>query len=791
MKRFILFLSAAVVLASCSNYEPLEIVTDPYKDGSYSITVEVDEPELIGPGSGTRSSYSEAQLTKISDLNIFVYHQGRLLSDYCNYVTDLSSVKLTLPADKDGFNIYLVGNVGRMNPPESESEVRGLKYVASSYSDFLTKGFPVANIYENYTKGSQHNLKVKRLIGQYNITLAPSATEAKYTVTGLQIYSPAFDVYPFSYDTKATVFGFSLNERMGDCLTSSDLEKLNSGGTVPLYFIENLQGVLLPGNTDRTKKIPSQISASANFCTYIELTVDVQTASAKYKNGKYRFYLGADETTDFNIRRNTVYNATIDFTQNMVFEEEWRIDHGTPDVGEYVLDRDYAMVVKGAEDMLFLDMLDSNGNPVDFDVITPSSGNVNVMRQMIMNHPFHGDAIGLRFTSNVPIDGLYPFDTEPTYISETVTLQSKELFNGEPVCKKDIEVRIYHKLFPLHISIEDMPDAGSQFDVVLRSRNPMSLPVGLAFSGELKQAGRTFGSAVYSYMNYRFYTQSGLSGQTVGEKGIYVGSLDSQASADFGPADVKRIDFRASGINKSQTTDDHPLAYPRLLKTDFNFNADSEYAAKYYPHDMRAASSESIESIERFDICTTNSSMITVREADTGEVLYSHGSGAPNDKQETRSFSKSHTEIGSFIESDVALQSLCIFHFNTDTGINKGTEYDDALMNNDDYIPFYFVNSGMTSGKAEFKVAWDFGWLNRKEHINFKYEFYAPGRDLFRNFGADPVHTAKVRVSAAKSAGGNVKYKIEELYHAGDTYMTINGCSSWPGADETPEGYVL
>lgn len=790
MKHFISFVSAVVAFASCSNYEFLETVEGEVRDGSYAITVEVDEPELIGPGSaGTRSSYSEAQLTKISDLNIFVYHQGRLLSDYCKYITDLSSVKLTLPADKDGFNIYLVGNVGRMIPPESESEVTEIKYVASSYSDFLTKGFPVANIYENYTKGSQHNLKVKRLIGQYNITLAPSATEAKYTVTGLQIYSPAFDVYPFSYDTKATVFGLSLNDRMGDCLTASDLATLNSGGTVSLYFIENLQGVLLPGNTDRTKKIPSQISARANFCTYIEFIVDVQTATAKYKNGKYRFYLGADETTDFNIRRNTVYNATIDFTQNMVFEEEWRIDHGTPDVGEYILDRDYAMVIKGTEDMLFLNMLDSNGNPVDFDVVTPSNGRVNVMWQMVMNHPFYGDAIGLRFTSNVPIDGLYPFDKEPTYISETVTLQSKELFNGEPVCKKDIEVRIYHKLFPLHISIEDMPDVGSDCDVVLRSRNPMSLPIDLAFSGELKQPGRTFGCATYSY--YRIYTPSGLSGEAVDEKGVYIGNLDSQATADFGPSDVKRIDFRASGINRSETSTGYPLAYPRLLKSDFNFNADSEYAAKYYPHDLWEAHSGSIESIERFDICTTNSSHITVREADTGDVLYSHGSGDPSDKQETKSFSKSHTEIGSFIESDVALQSLCIFNFNTDTGINKGTEYDDALMNNDDYIPFYFVNSGMTSGKAEFKVAWDFGWLNRKEHINFKYEFYAPGRDVFRNYGADPVHTAKVKVSAAKSASGNVKYKIEELYHTGDTYMTINGCSSWPGADETPEGFIL
>ena len=793
MKRFVLFLSAAVALASCSNYEMLETtVDDPCHDGFYPITVEVDEPELIGPGSaGTRSSYSVGQLTKISDLNIFIYYQGRLLSDYCKYITDLSSVNLTLPSDKDGFNIYLLGNVGRMTAPESESEMTELKYVAASYSDFLTKGFPVANVYENYTKSSQQNLKVKRLIGQYNITLAPSATEAKYTVTGLRIYNPALDVYPFSYDTKATVFGYSLNERMGDSLTESDLAKLNSGGTVSLYFIENLQGVLLPGNTDRSKKIPSQISTRANFCTYIELTVDVETAGAKYRNGKYRFYLGADETTDFNIRRNTVYNAAIDFTQNMVFEEEWRIDHGTPDVGEYVLDRDYAMVIKGAEDMLFLNMLDSNGNPVDFDVLVPSSGNVSVMRQMIMNHPYFGDAIGLRFTSGVPIDGLYPFDKEPAYISETVTLQSKELFNGEPVYKKEIEVRIYHKLFPLHISLEDMPGVGSECDVVLRGRNPMNLPIGLAFSGELKQTGRTFGSAVYSYMKYRYYTQSGVSGETVDEDGVYVGNLDSDATQDFGPSDVKRIDFLASGINRSQTSDGYPLAYPRLLKSEFNFNSVSEYAAKYYPHDIRSAHSQSIDFAEGSDQCTTNSSMITVRNADTGVVLYSHGSGNASNIQETKSFSKTHSAVGSFMESSVALHSMSIFNFSTDTGINKGAAYDDALLNDDRYVPFYFVNSGMTSGTAQFKVSWDFGWLNRKEHINFRYEFYAPGRDLFRNQGSSSVHVAQVEVSAAKTIGGKVKYKVEELYHTGDTYMTINGCSSWPGADETPEGFVL
>ena len=793
MKRFVLFFSAVFALASCIDApELLETVTDSCQDGSYPITVEVEEPELIGPGSaGTRSSYSVEQLTKISDMNIFIYHQGKLLSDYCKYITDLSSVSLTLPADKDGFDIYLFGNVGRMTAPENEYEVTGLRYVAPSYSDFLTKGFPVANVYENYTKNSQQNLKVKRLIGQYNITLDPSATEAKYTVTGLRIYNPALDVYPFSYDTKATAFGYSLNERVGDSLTESDLAKLNSGGTVSLYFIENLQGVLLPGNTDRSKKIPSQISTRANFCTYIELTVDVETAGAKYRDGKYRFYLGADETTDFSIRRNTIYNATIDFTQNMVFEEEWRIDHGTPDVGEYVLDRDYAMVIKGAEDMLFLNMLDSNGNPVDFDVLVPSSGNVNVMRQMIMNHPYFGDAIGLRFTSDVPIDGLYPFDKEPTYISETVTLQSKELFNGEPVYKKEIEVRIYHKLFPLHISLEDMPGVGSDCDVVLRGRNPMNLPVGLAFSGELKQTGRTFGSGVYSDMKCRFYTQSGLSGEAVGENGVYMGNLDSEAAQDFGPSDVKRIDFLAGGISRSQTSDGYPLAYPRLLKSDFNFNSDSEYAAKYYPHDMRSAYSVSIDYVEGFDQCTTNSSIITVRNADTDVVLYSHGSSNTSDIQETKSFSKTHSEVGSFIESSVALHALLIFNFNTDTGINKGTAYDHALLNDDDYVPFYFVNSGMTSGTSKFNVSWDFGWLNRKEHINFRYEFYAPGRDLFRKHSGSSVHTAQVKVSAAKTIGGKVKYKVEELYHTGNTYMTINGRSSWPGADETPGGFVL
>ena len=291
------------LMMSCVSEQIDNICDVEHEADKYHITVEVELPQYA---ADSRSSFTDEEINRITDLNILVYHDGALLEKYCGYHTDLSSLMISFPYDKDCFNIYMAGNVGKIDAPEDESDVWRICHCVDSYEDFKTCGFPVANVFYDHYKGTRALFGLKRLVGQYNMTLCPSASEARYTVKDVRLMNCALDVYPFGKGMKADRFapsGSYGEDAGGDFLTDEDLEKLNDGEPVTLYFVENLQGELLPSNTDPAKKIPSSLEALedglSSHCTYVEITADITTADARYTDGKYRFYMGQNQTTDF------------------------------------------------------------------------------------------------------------------------------------------------------------------------------------------------------------------------------------------------------------------------------------------------------------------------------------------------------------------------------------------------------------------------------------------------------------------------------------------------------------
>ena len=365
----------------------------------------------VPPGnSGSKSSYSDDDMSRLTDLNFYMYHNGKLLRDYSGYVEDISALMLAFPIGKDGFNIYMFGNVGCCEAPEYEADISDMQYVVGGYEEFRTKGVPVAGVFKDFRRGTLADFPLKRLVGQFDIRMRQSAVMADYCIKDVRVMNCALDVYPFSCDHKARLFSRSCQyaeKSLGDMLTNEDIERLNQGYGVSLYFVENLQGELLPGNTDRKAKIPSSLpSEVAECCTYIEITADVTTQIAKYTDARYRFYPGENETSDFSIRRNTLYEVELDFTQNMVFNQEWRIEASDPEVVDLWLNKESAMVIKGAEDMILVRALDNAGKLLDLDVgVRTSSGYINVAKETVTSDGL--DYLGLRITSNVGLAGLY------------------------------------------------------------------------------------------------------------------------------------------------------------------------------------------------------------------------------------------------------------------------------------------------------------------------------------------------------------------------------------------------
>ena len=779
------------MLHSCVNANLYTPVVDASGAGESSpITVEVDIPEIR---ELTRTSFTETQLNRISDLNIFIYHNGNLLSKYCRYYTDMSSLMLTLPYKKNDFNIYMVGNIGKASAPLNEADIVNLRYTVNSYDDFREMGFPVAASFIGYRKGDAASFKVKRLVGQYNIRMTTSATNAIYRIKDIKLYNCARDMYPFSPDTKASVMA-----EKGDSLTAEDLTALNAGQTVSLYFVENLQGVLLPDNTDRKKKIPSSLelieSGAADRCTYIEITADISTPGANYTNGRYRFYLGQDETSDFNIKRNTLYNATLDFTQNMVNEEEWRIEVEEPEVTMgFKLDKEEAMVIQGAEDMIFVQAKDKMGNRMDFNMeILSSNGYINVekVETYYLEDKSLGAATGLRFTSNVALSGLYAYETEPDYKTETVRISSVETYNGIPLYSKDIKVRIYYKLFPLLIKLEKFQGlASNPYEIVLRGQNPMRL--GLAVSGSYVADGAT--ESISEFKKYDYILNGSRTDRTVDPEGASFADLRNVTTAN-----LSRIDFIVKGISEVTGI---TMAYPKLTSSGNIFMGSGNDAwfgpgSSMYPASYPNLPDDGYISMGYkdygFDLGYTNTEWRGWTSSDDHEGSYTRTQTFPFSSSEGFRHSDYYAKNGGKVF--FTLNDGMGVHIPTINGYRHAS-HGFQTENKDKYgvCPFHFVNGGLTLfyTYAVFnhkRVLWP------KENSNgITCRLYGTGRDIFtenRNGSAiNNVHEMAFWMKRWKNLVGKTKTKQTSQKYTGQLYMTINGCSTWTGCDTSESGF--
>ena len=150
-----------------------------------------------------------------------------------------------------------------------------------------------------------------------------------FSVTGVRVCSPVNAFTPFAGEVARSHDGAA--DYICDNATSQDLSRLNGGGTVRLYTFENMQGTLLPGNTDPWRKVPSGIGEAGPYCTYLEVVCSYDTPDDQGSDITYRMYLGENATTNFDVRRNTVYSLTLQPTEREIRggRGSWKIEPGS------------------------------------------------------------------------------------------------------------------------------------------------------------------------------------------------------------------------------------------------------------------------------------------------------------------------------------------------------------------------------------------------------------------------------------------------------------------------------
>ena len=334
-----------------------------------------------------KSAISPAE-NAIYDMNLYAYSGGKLIAaEY--YSKDITpSLKLLYGQT---YNLYAVANIGQWEAPTYEEIFRSECVFGISRVHDMRELIPMAWASEGFLVSElcqSVSIKFDRLVSKLFFSVDKSALK------GLEInyirlcQSPRY-VWPFKFPNGSYV---SDRSEVFNCdyATSADLEIVNSGGQVHFYILENCQGRLLDGNLDPWAKVPDNIQGEAELCTYLEVGAAFRNGFFYSGNVTYRLYLGQDSVSDFNIKRNTVLNASLYLTDDALGQVSWRVEsdvevnegyaggwlsrsmHSIDDlyVGEkfiytIVLEEDMMTHLDGDLSNARLSVLDANGNELN------------------------------------------------------------------------------------------------------------------------------------------------------------------------------------------------------------------------------------------------------------------------------------------------------------------------------------------------------------------------------------------------------------------------------------------
>ena len=274
----------------------------------------------------TRSSITVSD-TKVADINIYAYYDGMLEASV--YEKSPQIVSLSLMNGRT-YNLYALSNMGEIEGPVNEDELIAMDYSIKAISDMFS-GLPMSWSQKDFTvSGSapKASVTLMRLVSRIRFSIDKSALDG-LSVTSVQLKQGALRATPFISGSKAA----STSEvGDGDYATSSDITSLNSGNTVTFYALENCQGVLLPNNKEASSKVPQEIADKSALCTYLEMTASFsgqyEGVDVSSDNVKYRFYLGEDNCTNFNVIRNKDVKINLKVTEDRIFDESWRVSYG-------------------------------------------------------------------------------------------------------------------------------------------------------------------------------------------------------------------------------------------------------------------------------------------------------------------------------------------------------------------------------------------------------------------------------------------------------------------------------
>lgn len=333
--REVMLIAAVFMIVSCDRMDRCDV------DG-HAGEERVAVSFVPVPGTGTKSS-TGADEDLLRDFNMVIYRDGML--EHSIYLDrSVSGNDGTACLDVNlvkgvGYDLFALGNAGRLDIPVREEDFLSRCVLEYRRLDDFDGAFPMAWSEKScrFAGSGPQSVAVPlaRLVARINFSLDCDSILGRLNVNSVRIRQSASKVWPFGIaGSPLNITGSERSRALtgddvvdGDYASGDDLETLNEGGTLVFYCLENCQGNLLPDNTDEWAKVPINLDdGRAGLCTFLEVNASYAEDFALDGEVTYRLYLGGDNTSDFNIVRNTGMDVSLFATRDGLEEVSWRVE---------------------------------------------------------------------------------------------------------------------------------------------------------------------------------------------------------------------------------------------------------------------------------------------------------------------------------------------------------------------------------------------------------------------------------------------------------------------------------
>lgn len=310
-----------------------------FPSGKREVAVSISGDAL--PPYGTRSSVTAAE-SGLGAVDIFFYHSGILCRDLTVNGNAAWADSYTAVVQLDygkTYDVLVLGNSDVHSAPERlQDALQSLKYVADGISGWNSGGLPMAGRTSFTVSPAMSDIYValERLVARFTLNIDTSGLEhGRLKITSVAVKQMNREC-PYFLGACATRSGGVCD---GDLASPAEIASINASGgrsSMTFYLTENLQGELLPWNGDPDLKIPREVAQAGGdpeLCTYIEI-LGLYSDSSGMMTGEpltARLFLGANATSDFDVRRNSLYEIDLRISDSACLRADWKVDGNISD----------------------------------------------------------------------------------------------------------------------------------------------------------------------------------------------------------------------------------------------------------------------------------------------------------------------------------------------------------------------------------------------------------------------------------------------------------------------------